>query len=70
MTQKQIISLTNQAGLFINPKTPKSSIIKTFNSILDGTLPSPSSKWVSAATTYSNIIKAEKRNKILNNLIK
>lgn len=72
MTQKDLIKLTRQFGLFLHPKAAKSTILSLIKDITNDPLNNKGFKkeWVLLAKEYNSIILSNKREKILNILLK
>jgi predicted small secreted protein len=67
MTQRELISLTNEFGLYINPRTSKSSIVKIINSINANPV-NFKGEWINLAKRYNEITLQDTRDKKLKKL--
>jgi hypothetical protein len=67
MTQRELISLTYEFGLYINPRTSKSAIVKIINSININPI-NFKGEWINLAKRYNEITLQDTRDKKLKQL--
>lgn len=72
MTQKEILSLALDFGIFVNPRTPKKDFLFIINRInTDEKFRRDSKKeWVLFAEEYNRRVKLEERDKKLDSILK
>ena len=68
MTQRELISLTYGFGLYINPRSSKSSIMDIINRV-NKNPENFKQEWVNLSKRYNELTLQEKRDKLLNKLL-